>query len=234
MVKGIKAGTATITVTTTSGKTATCRVTVTSDYVDKTVTLYNWTDKVVTDIRSSSSQNEDWGENLTVGTVQPNASVKIIIPVSATDYTYDFKITYSDGSDATFAGANFKNFTSGGTLYAYFEGNTPILSATKPAKEEVRNITVTFHNKTGQSITDFRASSAQLADWGSNLTSGTVADQGNFQVIFPVSKSDAVFDFKVTVDGKQYEITGIDFSAVTDNITCSFAFDNGSLGLYQN
>ncbi|MEA5041861.1 MAG: Ig-like domain-containing protein [Oscillibacter ruminantium] len=137
VVTGVKAGTATITVKTADGgKTATCKVTVTTaaadQYTDKKVNLYNSTKQDVTDIRISSTQNKDWGNNLTSGTVKPDASVTILVPVSSTDYTYDILITYKDGSSATFSGYNFKSFTSGGSLYAYIDNGTPILSTTKP------------------------------------------------------------------------------------------------------
>ena len=346
VVTGVKAGTATITVTTHNGKTATCKVTVTAaataTYTDKKVNLYNSTAQNVTDIRISSTQNADWGSNLTSSAGKPNASVTILVPVSSTDYTYDILITYADGSTATFAGYSFKSFTSGSALYAYISNGTPILSTTKPSAgttpvtpdtsaaskalttryntavtrynalvdevnkidaltndssfvssmnsitasiesmgkvigegtgvyteaqiaqynsaldsldslmndldkavaaakaeaskpaDDTRNVTVTFINLSGKSITDFRSSSAQLSDWGDNLLFGTAADQSSFKVIFPVSTSDYVFDFKVTVDGTQYDIFGIDFSAVTGSITCSFAFDGSSLTLYQS
>ncbi|WP_051131581.1 Ig-like domain-containing protein [Oscillibacter ruminantium] len=138
VVTGVKAGTATITVKTADGgKTATCKVTVTTaaadQYTDKKVNLYNSTKQDVTDIRISSTQNKDWGNNLTSGTVKPDASVTILVPVSSTDYTYDILITYKDGSSATFSGYNFKSFTSGGSLYAYIDNGTPILSTTKPS-----------------------------------------------------------------------------------------------------
>ena len=140
VVTGVKAGTATITVKTADGgKTATCKVTVTSadtsadKYTDKMVKLYNSSAKTAMEVYISSTQNRNWGDNLAAGTVQPNASVTILVPVSSSDYTYDIKIVYTDGSNAEFTAYSFKSFTSGGSLYAYFEGSTPMLSTTKPS-----------------------------------------------------------------------------------------------------
>lgn len=143
VVTGVKAGTATITVKTADGgKTATCKVTVTTadtsadtsadKYTDKKVKLYNSSAKTAMEVYISSTQNRNWGDNLAAGTVQPNASVTILVPVSSSDYTYDIKIVYTDGSNAEFTAYSFKSFTSGGSLYAYFQGSTPMLSTTKP------------------------------------------------------------------------------------------------------
>ena len=169
-VTGVKVGTATITVKTADGsKTATCKVTVTAadTYVDKKLNLYNSTNKNVTDIRISSTQNSDWGSNLTSGAVKPDASVAILIPVSTTDYTYDIAITYADGSTATYEGYNFKNFTSGGSLYAYIDAsNKPILSTTKPAAANTTADSAKLLKRYNQVVERFNATQEQLRSLG--------------------------------------------------------------------
>ncbi|NCB64156.1 MAG: Ig domain-containing protein, partial [Clostridia bacterium] len=167
LVKGVKAGTATITVKSHNGLTATCQVTVTDKYTDKKVNLYNSTTQNVTDIRISSTQNSDWGSNLTSGTVKPDASVAILVPVSSTDYTYDIKVTYADGSTATFSSYNFKNFTSGGSLYAYINNGRPTLSTTKPTVADTTAASAALTSRFNKSIERYNALVAELNKYDS-------------------------------------------------------------------
>lgn len=208
LIKGVKAGSATITVTTTSGKTATCKVTVTGDYTDKTVNLYNWTDQAATDIRISSIKNSDWGGNLTSGSVQPNASVKIIVPVSGTDYTYDIKITYADGSVATFAGYSFKDFSSGSALFAYMDKGTPMLSTSKPSGGAVTGVQLdqtSISLKVGQSaqltgtISPANATDKTVT-WSSSDASVATVDANG--VVKGIKAGTATITVKTTDGGK--------------------------------
>lgn len=199
------------------------------------VTFVNMTGKSLTSMFASSSLDEDWGSNLLSGSLANNGSVKIDFPMTAYDTKFDMLANFSGGK-FEFAEMDFGSLpTSGATLYLYIENNIPKMSRTKPTVEEpTRDVTVTFKNASGKPITDFYSTSSKDKEWGSNLISEAVANAGSFQVVFPVSTSDYLFDFKVIVDGTEYSINSVDFSAVTGSITCSFAFDGSSLGLYQS
>ena len=222
-VTGIKAGTATITVTTVEGGyTAACRVTVAAKTISASVNFYNKTGKQIDELYFEENGNSNWGEEyLATQNVRYWTAGKYIrVPLKFTsDASVDFYIRCSDGSAYEARGLSLEKATASGAkieltvsrVSLVVDGVT-VATAAFVQKEAptARTINVKFVNGTTVDFTNFSAkpqggagSEPEIlkAGFGETTLQFTVADNVSaFEITFVESANNQPYTMTVTFD----------------------------------
>lgn len=141
LVKGIKAGTATITVKTVDGaKTATCKITVTSGATTATFKLNNSSGKTITELYMVDSGAGSYGKDFLSSNGYPSLGINKYVNASITfdsGTKFDIYLRYSDGSEAEALGLSFATATSAGGTVTLGTGTVKLTNSSGTALSTV-------------------------------------------------------------------------------------------------